>query len=557
LFREKKEIDQYRQKLKEAKEIWEQLGNEKNAAWCEANIEASLGKDCFSARDYEGAIQHFDVARELHMRIGNMKAAKFCSAYSKMSEVRLLRGRKDPARAMELVKSAEAAFLEASAEWEARLCKADYLYFAGDCKFKDGRFHEAREDFLEAAEIYERAGWERHSYYFKGRASEGDYRLAKLEGNVQAMIRALEFASLYYEKAGAQEPYFINMGDLYKFKGLNAKSKGKYEEALKNFRDAKEFYEKASGVSEQHRSRHKRSAEYVDALILSTRADYELMVRNDLKAASNFYLRSAEIYNNLGDIHSASFNTNIGKLLRAVDRGNAEQVVEILENLDGQYEVKPLSSSSIVKNVLKFVSAVAAILKQRHEEMLQELIEEDKGPGFEARVRELITKFDGRKVIGSMIGSRDKEVVLHRYDEVSFRSFTPEDDEIGIVFGDKSVVEIDALAVRREGGRRYILVCECKHCPGKPVGIKDLDLLVRKAEFVERRYGKIAELEGEFKPVIEEKWFVTSGYFKKECEDYASSRHIRLIDLEKLNRLMKVFRLRRITRARVRPDKGA
>ncbi|RLI19896.1 hypothetical protein DRO54_07475, partial [Candidatus Bathyarchaeota archaeon] len=278
LLRKKNELGRYRQKLREAKEIWEQLGHEKNATWCQANIEVSLGIDCFFTKNYGEAIRHFDVSRELYMKIGDIKAAKFCEAYSKLSEARLLRDRKDPAKVMELVKSAETAFLEAGAEMEARLCGADYLCLAGDCKFRDGKFHEAREDFLEAAEISEETGRERQGCYLKGRAAECEYRIAKLGGDIQAIIRALESASSFYEKAGAQEPYFVNMGDLNRFKGLHAKSEGRYGEAIRSFRDARRFYEKASRASEQYRSRHKRSAEYMDALILSTSADYELVV---------------------------------------------------------------------------------------------------------------------------------------------------------------------------------------------------------------------------------------------------------------------------------------
>ncbi|MFN3383617.1 MAG: hypothetical protein ACK401_01830 [Archaeoglobaceae archaeon] len=245
---------------------------------------------------------------------------------------------------------------------------------------------------------------------------------------------------------------------------------------------------------------------------------------HDIEKAAELYLKTAQRFKELGDDSTASFNTNVALALCE------------------QYALqKARKLPSLIHNIIDFTSTVASILIHK-----RELREDGAGFNFEARVRELIRHFDGRTAFGLLFGLQEDKIVLHRYEEVKEASFIPDDDEIGIVFNDKSPIEIDIMALRKVRRRRFILVCECKYRSRKPITVGDLDLLERKAKFIEKRYEKIARLEGEMKPKVEEKWFVTTGRFENIRFDYAKSHQIRLIDLKKLNDLMGEFGLRKI-----------
>ena len=546
LSRKNMQFDSYRQKMSEAENIWRQLGNEMNANWCRANIESSLGTECFKSKNYEEAIIHFNKASKAFSSIGLKREAEFNKAFSMWAEACSLKNT-DPKKAAILASDASNMFQENGFQKRGLICKAESLYYSGIAKFREGMFQEAKEDFLKAAEISEKLGSEKHSSFYKAYVYQCDYRIAKLNEDIEAAIEALHKSSSLFHKAEAEEAYFVSIGDLHRLKGFKEKAKSNYETAIKEFQEARNYYLKAAETSKSSRLRHEQSAEYMEALFLSTEADCAMIFRQDLKEASRLYLESAERYKRLGDEDNASFNTNMGQLLRAVIDNDWKQINQIFETLHQYYKTKGEETPfSIAHNVIELFSMFSVILRRRHEEMMRELYEEDAGFNFEARVRELIMRFDGRAIPGSLIGSEDDKIILHKYDEVREAFFEPEDDEVGIVFDDKSIIEIDVLATRKERERRFILICECKYRAQKPISVSDLELLERKSKFIETRYGKIARLAGELKPIIEEKWFVTTGRFEDKCTGYARRHGIRLIDLKKLNNLLKEFGMRRL-----------
>lgn len=542
LLKENRQFDLYVQKLREAENIWHHLDDKKNATWCKANIEMALGTECLKAKRYEEAIRHYNESKEAYLMVGQEKPAKFCEAYSKWAEASLLE-EADP-RTVVLLESAASLFREAGVQKEAVICETDIIYRQGVAKFKEALFQEAKEEFLKAAKMAEELGSERFSSFYRARAYECDYRVAKLNGDLNVAMKALEEASQLFQKAWVEEAYFVSMGDLHRLRGFYEKSQGRYKEAIECFHKARDYYLRAAEVSERSKSRHERSANYIGALITSTEADYAMCFEHDIGKAANLYLKTALMFKELGDESTASFNTNIGLLLKAVIDRDTKRVAKIAEALYKYYALRGARKlPSLIHNIFSFISTLATLLMQQQ---MWELREEDAGFNFEARVRELIGKFDGRSVPGSLLGSKDDRVVLHKYEEVQEKSFEPEDDEVDLVFNDKSTIEVDALAVRRERGRRFILVCECKYRSRKPVSVDDLELLERKAKFIEVRYGKISRLAGEPRPIVEEKWFVTTGRFGGGCVDYAKSHNIRLIGLKELNNLMEEFGLRRI-----------
>jgi len=542
LLKKRKQFDLYEEKMREAESIWRYLGNDKNANWCRANIESHLATQYFKHKNYAEAMIHYNKASEIFSNIGLENQAKFNKACFLLAEACTFKNT-DPKKATSLADEASKIFQEGGFQKESLRAKADSFFYHALANFREGKFQEAKTDFLKAAEVSEKLGLEKDNFYYRAYAFQCDYRIAKLNRDVEAAIEALQEASSLFYRAGAKEAYFATMGDLLRLKGLKKKSEGNYEEAIKYFQEAQDNYRKAVEVSKHHKSKHELSAEYMEALVLSTKADYAFVFSQHLEEACRLYLESSEKYKKLGDESSASFCTNVGLLLKAYMNKEWERVARICENLHQYYEEKGSTTPlSIVHNIVKMVSMMIA---RRQEEIMREIYEEDRGYMFEAYVRELISKFDGRRIPGQLIGLKSDEIILHRYEEVKRGYFEPEDDEVGIVFNDKSIIEIDVLAERIERERRYILVGECK-CTRKPITTSDLELLERKAKFLELRYNKIARLENKPRPIIEEKWFITTSHFEDKCFEYAKQHNIKLIDLEKLNNLLKEFGMKRL-----------
>ena len=173
-------------------------------------------------------------------------------------------------------------------------------------------------------------------------------------------------------------------------------------------------------------------------------------------------------------------------------------------------------------------------------------MELDKGPSFEARIRDIVSRFDNRNIFdkeGKIFGEPNKNPqTLHKYISVERKNFMPEEDEIGIVFSDNTPIEMEVVAERLQSNRCYLLMAECKFRPNAFVGKNDIILLSKKRNFLQKRYEKMANLQGLNKPIIEECWFISIGGFMDEAIKEAKRNDIKIIDKNGINLIFKEFK---------------
>lgn len=415
---------------------------------------------------------------------------------------------------------------------------------------KNEAFHKAKDYFELAEETakvlknYQNANWVRAHVY------ECEYYEAKYERDLGRIIRLLKKIVKHYAKTQDRTAFFVNKGDLAKYRGLRLKIEKRFSDAAQCFVDSVSWHRKALASDPRYSDKHRLSVQYSSALAVGTAADIDLLARNDFSDASIKYDEASQKFAYCGDMKSASIYMNLAQLSRSLANDNFKAALSVMGKLSSDFRLPSKSMS-----LKEFLSYTGLMISSYAAKMVKEIVEIDKGPSFEARVRELIKSFDNREVDGREIQALPhsiRKLKLTRYNKVERRIFKPRNDEIGIVFEDDAPVEIDVLAERMEGNRRFLLLAECKHSPDKVFRTRELALLKRKTEFVEARYKKLADLCEEHQPIIEQEWFVTTGRFYDDAIEFARINKIILIGIDALNNLLKCFQSPRIRNMRAR-----
>ena len=292
--------------------------------------------------------------------------------------------------------------------------------------------------------------------------------------------------------------------------------------------------EKANPV---HSKRHKNSATYALAVATETEG-MKFLYEGSLHKALEKFDMASELYDKCENDYGFALCKDLYKFCKAVLMGNISGASAISKRLIN----KPVSGP--IKDFLKiFAKTLASKITER---------QVDYGYAFESRVRELVSYFDDRVIKEAHrlgIYPPVEEIVLKKYDKVVIspkeRTFKLESDEKSII--NKSQIEIDILATRKECNRTYILIAECKL--NDIVKAKDSDELLRKAKVIEKIFSK--KLMNEDKPVVEEIWYITTGEFTENAkklaeEEFVKGKNIRLIDKNALNNLFREFGLHTI-----------
>ena len=340
----------------------------------------------------------------------------------------------------------------------------------------------------------------------------------------------------HLEKTRDNIGHYATLGDLYRFKGFKLKLEDKIEDAIEYLKKSKENYEKAASKD----ARHFISAKYVEALILETEAS-KLVKEGKYSNAAEKYELACNAFSNL-DLESSIICKKYAEFFKYISEGELDEAIKIVN------EYFPSNYNKPVKEVIAIVNSIAPSIRKRTQELIEEAIQTDKGPSFEARVRELVMKFDGRKINGREYSIYPpNEIILYRYNKVENRIITPKQDEIGIVYDGKTPIEIDVLGRREELGRDKLLIAECKNRPMNKIAVKDVELLLNKAKLVLKRFTKISEYEEKWNPEIDYIFFVvgSSEDFPENVKEYARKRGVYLLNLTALNNLFKLFKLQR------------
>ena len=540
-LKDKRKLEEAADKFKDAAYIWQKSQNKRNYLWCMANYHFHQGMAFLKSKKYEEANSQFESSKELFEKRGVTKQVIVCEAYMYEAKAHMERINHNFGESAKLFFKACELITSISVR-SRRYYEYEAYISLGFGEMRNGNYSEAKNYFRLAQAIAEILGDHQIVNWAKAHECECEYYTAKDEGDIKQIIEALNKVVGGYAKTKDRTALFVSEGDLAKYRGLWLKIKKKFNAAAKCFYDAEFWYSQALKSDPKHADRHRFSVRYASALVTGTKADIDLINYNFDSASMN-YVEASGKFAGCHDEKSAIIYKNLSQLSQSLASGNVNQALSVLKKLSRKFKLPPKPPS-----VKEFISVIGPIISDYTSKMVKEIIELDKGPSFEARVRELIQLFDDREVNGKQIGVLPpiKKLKLNRYEKVERKIFKPKPDEIGVVFKDNTPVEIDILAERKEGNRKFLLVAECQHSPSRVIKTHELNLLVKKAALVEIRYKKLAELQEEYEPKIEHKLFITTGNFSNSAVEFAQVNDIKLIGITALNNLLKQFGFPRI-----------
>jgi len=541
--------------LTEAASLWEELGEKRNETWCRANIQSNQALTKLFKKNYEGAIKDYGAAANIFDELSDQKSKALCEANILICKANIVKRDNRFFKASQLEFKAsnllrDAGIFDYSLKTEAQAW-IDLALFDK----RNAEYEKALHYFQIASKICEAAGDEQKLYWCVGNLKECSYFLAKSSADIEGILQNLPEAISAFEKAKDESAVAILKGNLSKYEGLLLKRKGMLGEALNKFIQSSESYSKAaellSGISSAELQQ--QSVLYSEALKLNTQADIDFLINLNLIEAAKNYVEASNLFRRTGDERSVKNCGNLHILCTALNKalkGRFEEAKSLWS------KASPDFLSRIPKNppkdltsrqATRLISTLTKLIIKQAEVNIKEIIELDKGPALESRVRELIRQFDGRKFLdkdGNVFNiSKEFTLTLHKYDTIEEKNIKPQDDEIGIVFENRTPINIDILATRVYRNRSYLLICECKQRPRRETTEANIQLLLKKAKFIQTRYNKIAVLAGRYKPEIEEIWFVSIGGFTANALAFAKKSNVKTINELGLNILLKEFSL--------------
>ncbi len=536
LLKERGKFKEAADKVLSASNVWNALNKDKYHKWCLANYYSWMGEHYIKQRKFEKAIDYYSKAKLYFNGLGSPDNIKYC-------EIKILYNKAIIEKKNNRYLEAANLFFEVSKLWRelenyksSLRSEMEAWGTLGQNELRNENYDMAKFFFKVAEKLSSALELEKAENWYTAKYYECEYRLLKETGDLDSRINILEKIAKHLEKTNDKIGLFATLGDLYKFKGLKLKLEEKVDEAINFFIESKKNYEMAATKD----ARHKISAKYVEALILETEANKLIKESKYGEAAEKFRL-ACEIFKHI-DKQSAEVCNRYAEFFRLISEGNLEEATKIVT------EHFPTTYNRPLQSVVALVSYIAPSIKKRTQELINEAIHSDKGPSFEARVRELIRKFNGMQVDGMSCSIFPPDrITLYKYDKVENKVIKPTEDEVGIVYEDKTPVEIDVFGVRDELERQKIFIAECKDRPMNKITIKDIELLLKKVELVLKRYSKIAELEEKNKPKIDYVWFIVGSYddFPEKIKEYAKANGVYLLNLTSLNNLCKLFGLPR------------
>jgi len=405
----------------------------------------------------------------------------------------------------------------------------------------EGRHFERLGDDVEASKCFERAS----SQY----AKINDHHRANATLGMSHQFRAMgykadathsfeEIASEFwlakekYELAGFVEAAKVCEGDYHKYKGLYARQNGNYDEAIKHFQDGCLIEAQIAQLFPMRASRHLASAKWFDGTILETEVERDILTlipkRHSLDQCIGKLRRAGNSFSNIGAEQCARIDYCLSIILMAVDHFHAGRISESNRVLSGaKHELPPDFSFVLFEDQVSDgwqpLRYTVSIIEEFNR--YSRKIETEKGFSFESRVREILRR------------------EYCSYDDIESRSFSPEDDEVGIVFPDKTPIEIDALGIRQAQTKMRLLVGEIRN-QNEPVDFSALVRLRKKAEFLKVRYSKIARLQSLSGAEVETLLFVSRSGFALGEAGKTQPIDVLLIDKHEIDKMMKKHGLR-------------
>jgi len=492
-----------------------------NALECERKIRLREG-------DYEGAIQTCSKVEAIWNGLKRTKEAVYCRCMKLEIQSRVAEDMGNCVKASELM--LECSKFAGGLSEQRRI---GYLAASMELKAKHverlGDHNEAARLLETAAGHYEQIKNLEMANRLRGRAHQ--YRAVGYKESLDHSFAdvASEFlaAKEEYDLAKSEEAARICESDYCKYKGLQEKNISNYDVAISHFMNGRAIQRKLAGLFPIYRNMYLTGADWFEGMLLETEANKHMLSlvqkRESLKGPIEKLRSAADIFAQLGEQKHADIDYCLAAILMAVDEFHAGNVREANQLLIGAKQQLPpdftlaMLEDEVRQNWEPFRYTLHMI--ERFNKYAR-TIETEKGFSFESRVRE---------VLGQEYSTCGK---------IESKNFVPEDDEIGIVFPDRSAIQIDAFGLRQHERKIYLLVAEMKN-QQQLVDGGAISLFENKVKFVRRRYSKLAKLESLRGAEVEEALYISRSGFTAEALDRARAAKIVPLDRGGINDMAK------------------
>jgi hypothetical protein len=388
-----------------------------------------------------------------------------------------------------------------------------------------GNYNEQAKRFEAAGKLYEELKDVKRAKRLLGQAHQA--KAIDLRQNLTCSFAeiASEFlkAKEKYELADCEEPAKVCESDYCKFMGLDAKYNAKCDIATSHFVRGQSIQKELARFFPMNRTRYIIGGQYFEAIILETTAEKNMLSRiqrrESLMDQIDQLKRAGDIFAQLGDDKHAEINYCLAVILMAVGSFHEGENDRANQLLSGGKQRMPadFTYAMLEDQVSDNWQPLKYALHMIEEfNKYSRKIETEKGFSFESRVREVLKR----------------EYSLYR--DVDSKSFIPSDDEVGIVFPDRSPIEIDAFGLREDHRKIHLLIGEMKN-QQQPVDVRAVDRFRKKMEFVRRRYSKNAKLESLIGSELEFALYVSRSGFRSDALDRARFAGIVTIDKDEIN----------------------
>jgi len=485
-----------------------------------------------SEKNFSESCQFFEQAAKIYRELGKPNEATYC-------EGKMLEAQSIEFEAIEDYKKASELILKAAdviSNTNKKLCeayRATSIMYLGELTKKEENFEEALKYFENAAERFKQIESVMEANC-KGKAMECKAFLLKLniDRNYYEIAEAFFKASEYYEKT-RQSYALICRGAANKYLALDAKTKGERQKANQLFTEAKSsYYQMLYRVhSPKAKQFFESSVLWCEGMATACIAE-ELLLENiqrkeKMNKVIDLLASAASLLSRSGDLEQAEIVSNLIHFAMAIDAfydGNIAKANGFIEEARAALPPKFLHSllkSEITSGWQPLRYALGWL------EMLDNYrrrLETEKGYSFESRVRDLIRK------------------MYTQYEKIEDKTFNPQEDEIGIVFKDKTPIEIDALGVRQEDKQLLLLVAEAKDV-SRPVSFEEATKFLKKIQFVQRRYNKVARLQTLDEVKIEYMLFISKSLLVPSAKELLMKSNVDVIEGESIDELFKKYHL--------------
>jgi tetratricopeptide (TPR) repeat protein len=503
--------------------------HKKNAILQSANALGCKARYTADEHNYVEASNYYLQASQSFKELGMDKESAFCKLHALQSQAKNQAAAGEFVAASELAKQA-ASVIEPFDKKHYFDCIAESCLYIRELARKNDDFEGWTKSCRLAADNFMKAGNVRAYYRYLAASIQSEAKsLVTSRTPYSDIAQKYKLASDTYTESLDLEASMVCQADSCKYSGLDAKGQGNLQEAITCFNEARLIYQELAYSSQDPIAvkTYKNGELWHEAMLVETTAQQQLLgaipKQEELGDVAKMLTHASDLFSKVGDVKHAEIDSTFVMVTMAIDafhKGDQTNAAALLQ--EAKLRLPPDFVYSVFEDEVKLgwqpLRYTLAMMANFNKYARK--IETEKGFSFESRVRELLRK------------------LFPDCHNIEPKIFNPTDDEVGIVFKDKTPIEIDGFGMRTRDNRYHILVAEIKNTT-KEVGKDEMVKFLKKINFVEKRYSQIAGLESMDKPIIEHKLFLSSSGFDPNARSIAEKNNIKILQKDEIAALMR------------------